>query len=234
MFILALNYQQYSTSETSQFFVTIAEYIEKFYDIFDVVNDVRPYLRLFTSIEAAALRNHHRELLDKEEEEFDDEGEDAPKLKLIRMRMVHFKLNKILGSFAHLDQGEKLKLVNTIIQTYLWANGYRQMLNDSDRMNLDDVVVVAVELLHEIKIYERSVLNPINFMIISILEHAIKKSDHNATLRVWLMRTLSKLGLSTRYTFISKDVDRSKEFKDRDFEKFGALKYSHYQTHGTE
>ena len=99
---------------------------------------------------------------------------------------------------------------------------------------MDDIIIVAIELLHDIKVYERSVLNPINFIMISILEHALERSDANVTLRVWLMKTLSKLGLSARFNQIGEKVDRSKVFQDQDFEKFGALKFSHYQSFGTE
>ena len=103
MQILAFNYQNYSTSETSHFFSTIVEYIRDFFDIFDVVSDIQPYLKLFTSTEAIALRNQNREMLENEEKEFDEEGSAPPKLRMVRMRMVHFKLNKVLGSFSHLD-----------------------------------------------------------------------------------------------------------------------------------
>jgi hypothetical protein len=37
--------------------------------------------------------------------------------------MIYFKLYKVLGGFSNLEWLEKLKLVNTIIQTYLWAHG---------------------------------------------------------------------------------------------------------------
>ena len=117
------------------------------------------------------------------------------------------------------------------MQTYLWAHGNSDALSDNDRVNLDDVIVVAAELLYEVKIYEWSVLNPVNFMLISMLELAIGRSPANATLRIWLMRVLGKLGLSSRFTGISSNV---KGLADQNFEKFGALKYSHYQAFGVE
>ena len=230
-FVLALNYANYPAGEDSPFFQTILDYMERFFDKFDVVSDLRPYLKLLGPDEAAALRAFARDQLDKEENAYDEEGEERPDMNLIRWRIVHFKLNKLLGSFAHLVNPEKLKLVNTIVQTYLWAHGNSEALTDVDRLNLDDTIVVAAELLYEVKIYEWSVLNPINFMLISVLELAVSKSPNNSTLRVWLMKVLGKLGLTSRLTGVSKNI---KDFADENFEKFGALKYSHYQAYGTE
>jgi hypothetical protein len=144
---------------------------------------------------------------------------------------VHFKLNKLLGSFKNLENAEKFKLVNSIMQTYLWAHGSTEALTDNDRNNLDDLIVLASELLYDIKIYEWSVLNPVNFMIISMLELAVTKSPANVSLRIWLMRILGKLGLSSRFTGVATHV---KGYSDENFVKFGALKYSQYQTFGAE
>ena len=230
-FVLALSYASYPVGEGSPYFQTIRDYLEKFYDKFDVVSDLRPYLRLLGQPEAAALRAFAREKLDAEEAAYDESGEEPPSLRLIRWRVVHFKLNKVLGSFSQLENPEKLKLVNTIMQTYLWAHGNSDALQDSDRVNLDDIIVVAAELLYEVKIYEWCVLNPINFMLVCILELALNRSQANNTLRVWLMRILAKLGLSTRFTSTNVQV---KGLTDQNFEKFGALKYSHYQAFGVE
>ena len=52
----------------------------------------------------------------------------------------------------------------------------------------------------------------------------------NQTLRVWLMKVYGKLGLSTKFAAVAKNIN----VKDENFEKFGALKYSHYQAFGTE
>ena len=44
------------------------------------------------------------------------------------------------------------------------------------------------------------------------------------------MRVHGKLGLSTKFAAVGKNLN----LKDDNFEKFGALKYSHYQAYGTE
>jgi hypothetical protein len=114
--------------------------------------------------------------------------------------MVDFKLNKLIGSFQLLEAHEKLKLVNTIMQTYLWAYGNPNYLTENDKQNLDDIIVVAAELLYEVNIYEWSVLNPVNFTLISMLEMATTKSPNNNSIKVWLMKILGKLGLTSRFT----------------------------------
>lgn len=230
-FVLALSYHHYQVGEGSPYFRAMLEYLEEFYDKFDVVSDLRPYLRLLGPAEAASLRAFARGKLDAEESAYEEDDEKPPALKLLRWRIVHFKLNKVLGAFQQLEHPEKLKLVNTIVQTYLWAHGNPDALTENDKLNLDDVIVVAAELLYEVNIYEWSVLNPINFMLISILELALGRSPSSSTLRVWLMKILAKLGLSGRLTSVGSQV---KGLADENFEKFGALKYSHYQAFGTE
>ena len=103
-------------------------------------------------------------------------------------------------------------------------------LTDVDKENLDDLIIVASELLYEIKVYEWSVLNPINFILISIVEYAIKQSPNNNSLRLQLLKVYDKLGLTSKFTGVSSNV---KGLEDDEFVKFGALKYSHYQEYGT-
>lgn len=231
-YVLALNYNTYDVSEKSPFFDLIIQYIERFYDRFDVVKDITKYLTLFGNDEAAAIKAFDRKTLDEFELSFDPESDDPPDMKLIRWRMVHFKLNKLLGTFLNLENSDKFKLVNSIMQTYLWAQGNKDNLTNIDKNNLDDIIVVAAELLYEIKIYEWSVLNPVNFMLISILELAIKNSLQNISLRVWLMKICGKLGLTNRFTNTASNIKLIND--DESFERFGALKYSHYQSFGTE
>ncbi len=113
----------------------------------------------------------------------------------------------------------------------MWAFGNSDKLSDNDKSNLDDLIIIAAELLYSIKIYEWSVLNSINFILISLLELAVSKSPQNNTLRIWLMKILAKLGLASRFTGVAQNV---KGYEDEDFEKLGALKYSHFQAYGTE
>jgi len=114
-FTLALNYPVFMVGEGTPYFDTMLEYLLKFYDKFDVVSDLRKYMKLLTNNEATILRAAAREKLDAAESAYDEEAEEPPSMVLIRWRIVHFKLNKVLGSFSHLENGDKLKLVNTIM-----------------------------------------------------------------------------------------------------------------------
>ena len=86
-----------------------------------MISDVRRYLLIFGPEEAAALKAFDRKNLDELEATFDPDSDDPPSQKLIRWRIVHFKINKLLGSFKSLEYSEKFKLVNSIMQTYLWS-----------------------------------------------------------------------------------------------------------------
>ena len=62
------------------------------------------------------------------------------------------------------------------------------------------MIIIVIELLHEIKEYDQSVLNPINFMMIFILEEVIENhSKVNNTLRLWQMKILDKMGLTNKF-----------------------------------
>lgn len=185
---------------------TIIQYLENFYDRYDVISDLKPYLKLLQYSDIDVLRNLIRQKLESEEVAYANNTEKPPNIKMIRLRIVDFKLNKLTGSFFNLDPQEKLKLVNTIVQTYLWAFGSPTYLTENDRSSLDDIIIVAAELLYEVNIFEWSVLNPINFMLISILELALTKNPNNNSIKVWLMKILGKLGLSSRFAQIGQSV----------------------------
>jgi hypothetical protein len=58
-------------------------------------------------------------------------------------------------------------------------------LTDLDTRNLDDLLVIAVELLHDLKSFDSTVFNPILFMQLSLLEFGLTKSPHNKTFNAW-------------------------------------------------
>jgi len=58
----------------------------------------------------------------------------------------------------------------------------------------------------EIKLYDGSVLNPINFMIITIAEYAIKFSPDNNGIRILLLKAYAKLGLTSKFSGVSSNV----------------------------
>jgi len=76
-------------------------------------------------------------------------------------------------------------------------------LTDVDHNNLQDMVLIAVELLYEIKQYDWTVLNPINFIMISLLEFGLTKYPENKSMRVWLIKMYAKLGLAKNVNELS-------------------------------
>jgi hypothetical protein len=68
-------------------------------------------------------------------------------------------------------------------------------------------VIIATELLYSIKQYDWTVLNPINFMMISLLEYALVRAPQSNSIRVWLIKLYSKLGLTSKVTEISNGVE---------------------------
>ena len=90
------------------------------------------------------------------------------------------------------------------------------------------MIIIVIELLHEIKEYDQSVLNPINFMMIFILEEVIENhSKVNNTLRLWQMKILDKMGLTNKFDGYSSQVRINNSHTD-EIEKFGAMKFSHF------
>lgn len=201
------------------------EYIQDFIDRFDVIEDIRPYIDVYSSTEAHSLRGFIRQNLDENEKTYDPNGETPPSLMLIRWRVAYFKLNKILGTFKNLEKMEKMKLINTIMQTYLWGQAQDSLLTDVDKLILDDIIIIAAELLYEIKQFEWSMLNPINFILISMVEYAIKKSPQNNNLRLILLKAYDKLGLTSKFTGVASNIQG---LEAEEFLKFGALKFSHF------
>lgn len=71
------------------------------------------------------------------------------------------------------------------------------MLTDLDCKNAEDVAIIALECLYEIKIYDFSVLNPINFVIISMCEFALQYFPKSIPIHAMLIKMYSKLGFAS-------------------------------------
>lgn len=107
-------------------------------------------------------------------------------LKVLRWKFVQHKISRALGLYSHLDDTEKIDLVNRIWSCFLQAMEYNSLvqgnhgvgqnhsqgqhniqvddtLSDLDKKNAEDMVLIAIECLYEVKIYDFTVFNPINF-----------------------------------------------------------------------
>ena len=72
-----------------------------------------------------------------------------------------------------------------------------------DKKNAEDMVIIAVECLYEIKLYDFTVFNPINFQIISMCEFALPYFPESTPIYSWLIKMYSKLGLTSLVTNLS-------------------------------
>jgi hypothetical protein len=101
-------------------------------------------------------------------------------------------MEKLCGRYEHLPDEEKFVIVNSMTQTYLWGYAIREQLSDNDKCNLADLIIVCCELLYSIRIYDWSVLNPVNFMMLNLLELGLSNSYKPAALQELLNRRANK------------------------------------------
>jgi hypothetical protein len=85
--------------------------------------------------------------------------------------MVLFKLSKLIGLYETIsDRNERFSIVNSLLIIYVYGHGHNENdLSDLDFKNLDDMIIIAVEILHQAKLFDPSVLNPINYMMLTLL-----------------------------------------------------------------
>ena len=68
-------------------------------------------------------------------------------------------------------------------------------LNVVDMKNAEDILVIAIEFLYEVKIFDWTVLNPVNFKMISMLEFGSRYFEDSKRISNWLMKLYTKLGM---------------------------------------
>ena len=118
-------------------------------------------------------------------------------LKLLRFKMIYHKLARVLGIFS--DVEDKFKHAMEIYTIFLQAmenhpsvlstvgvalihstqyntslGASRSTLSNLDLVNAEEVLLVAVLELEEIKVYDSAVLQPYNFVMVAMLEHALQ------------------------------------------------------------
>lgn len=82
----------------------------------------------------------------------------------------------------------------TFVQCYAQKE---EDITDIDYKNFEDIIVVAIELMHDVKMFDQSVLNPINFVQLQMLEYALTKCPGSKTLLAWQVKIQGKLGLTS-------------------------------------
>ena len=170
-------------------------------------------------------------------------------LRILRWRFVSYKVNRILGVDTLKSDDDKLALVNQLFGCFLQVMEYHpqassnagvglnhtqhvspaEAITELDRKNAEDILIIAVETLYEVKLYDFTVLNPINFMMICMLEHSLQYYPESVRICSWLLKIYSKLGLASLVTDL---VEKFPYINDLNFERLGAARFSVYADFG--
>ena len=73
----------------------------------------------------------------------------------------------------------------------------KEVMNAVDAKNAEDLLLIAVELYYEAKLFDWTVLNPVNFSMITMLEFGLKYYEGSERMSHWLMKLYGKLGMVT-------------------------------------
>lgn len=102
-------------------------------------------------------------------------------------------------------------------------------MTELDISNAEDLLVIAANILTEIKVYDGTVLNPYNFTAICMLEHGLPYNPESLRIKASLLKLYSKLGCSKTVASICQKIQLKSE-KDKnifkrteDYEKLGAI-----------
>ena len=77
-------------------------------------------------------------------------------------------------------------------------------MSELDETNAEDLLIIAIEILYEVKMYDFTILNPINFQMICMIQHGLPYYPDSTRLFYWLTKLYSKLGLANLVEEISR------------------------------
>jgi hypothetical protein len=100
-------------------------------------------------------------------------------------------------------------------------------------------MVIAIEILNEVKMFDPSVLNPINYLMVLLLDYALQKSPGNKTFLAWQVKVFSKLGMTSLVQDLGTKISRPEQGTGtgtgipgsaaaKEYETIGFIKYSHF------
>jgi hypothetical protein len=70
-----------------------------------------------------------------------------------------------------------------------------QQMTTLDVTNSEDILIIALELLSDVKIWEKTVFSPVNFQLIIMCEYGLNFYPKSTRLYAWLTKLYAKLGL---------------------------------------
>ena len=194
------------------------------------IKNLTPYFKLFSSEDAFALRDYIKnKIANLEKIQFSSRSA-LPDLKLIRWKACFYKLWKIFNFYSGItDKKQRWKVVSEIFETYLQAMAHSQTeISQIDKQNFEDIIVIAYLILKESNLYDFSVLHPLNFYAIVMLEIAKKNNPLNRDFNLILLRLYDKLGWTSKIN----DILQHFQTKEDDYEKLGYFRFSHLSEYG--
>ena len=101
------------------------------------------------------------------------------------------------------------------------------------------MILIAVESLYSIKMYDNTILNPLNYQIIAMCQFGLLYFPKSLPLHTWLLKLYSKLGLTSMITkqnesFPTEALGGDKEVpgSNKLYERIGAIRYQAFADFG--
>lgn len=112
-------------------------------------------------------------------------------------------------------------MLNLYIDSHYFPN--RKDFTELDHRHFDDLIFIIVQILKESRAYDNCILNPVNYLIILILEFVRHKNPHNEHFAILLSKYYSKLGCSLAVNRLFKNIAH----KGDHYESIGYYWFSH-------
>lgn len=132
--------------------------------------------------------------------------------------MIYHKLARVLGIFSEVEDKFKHALgiytiflqamenhpsvLSTVGVALIHSTQYntslaasRSTLTSLDLLNAEELLLIAVLVMEEIKVYDSAVLHPYNFVMVAMLEHALQYYPDSMRIQSKLVKIYTKLGL---------------------------------------
>lgn len=91
--------------------------------------------------------------------------------------------------------------MTTIFTLYVHGFAHKEEeLTEFDNRSLEDLLTIAIEIMNDVKQYDPSVLNPITFMQLSLVNYGLERNPSNKTFLFWQAKIYGKLGLVSLVT----------------------------------
>ncbi len=109
-----------------------------------------------------------------------------------------------------MDRQERLNLVNQIFNLYVQCYAQKEEeLTAHDLRSFEDLLVIAVEVMNDVKVFDQSVLNPFNFIQLQLTQFGLAKSPESKSLLAWQAKIYGKLGLTSLLTQACERISKS-------------------------